>query len=66
MKYNGMEPEQFPAEVKIAILVSISTLYSQKTVGASNMVTTSTFTNFFEVVFTAYVMVNMLLLLDSC
>ncbi|GAB6191903.1 hypothetical protein JCM39068_16520 [Desulfocastanea catecholica] len=65
MKYNGMEPEQFPAEVKIAMRVSISTLYSQNTVDASNMVTTSTFTHFFEVVFTAYVIVNMLLLLDS-
>ncbi len=66
MKYNGIKPVQFPAEVKIAIRLSISTLYGQKTVNASNMVTATAITDFFEVHFTAYVIVNMVLFLGSC
>lgn len=38
MKYNGMEPEHFPAEIKIAIRLSTSTLYSPKTFNAPNMI----------------------------
>jgi hypothetical protein len=66
MKYNGIEPEQFPAEVKIAIRLLTSTLYSQKTVNASNMVTTTACTDFFKVDTAAYVVVNILLFPDTC
>lgn len=65
MKYNGIEPEQFPAEVKIAIRLSTSTLYSPKTVNASNMVTTTACTDFPEVDVAAYVIVNILLFPDT-